>query len=494
MNINAPRPNPEREAAPTETTPPRTTDLTNLVGEELTDETIDQQSQIPAGETQQRIIVRSRSLLASRIGKERITDQDLASIREEIGKYRTTLGNRSIQDIRSHSRLLSPAGENETAEQKIEGLKTETAQRLLAYTREFEEGHTSGYFEENPESWQDKWFTLDYQSVGQGHEISIGLGEILLDPDIDKILIQKDGEIIEATRGKATSPPRHAGRQGFLDNAGNYIPTHTGDKFKILSTRSINTSNQEEVQRYLQAYEGEDIIRKNYREPVVSPVDNDTQTNNPSDRRQNVPRQGPRQRISGQDIERVAAQVLTEGNLRAGQNAIPSIESMGHRRSIVEVALQVARESSEGKTTITKSNGEEYRPKHCWDWASQIYERAGMPIINERWKGRIQTRFRYTKTYRNGNPNIKNDGTPGGPGQTYATRQEILNIKPGDWLAYNNGNRSSTGNHSAIFLGWRNEGRVAIVASGSADRPWRVHDVNFNTRPLISAGYAPVRG
>ncbi len=262
----------EREETLSQTPPPQgetTADQAEQIADSLTNAP-------EAGEGQREVLQRTVALLRGELQKkeeEPLTEADIEGIEVRIEGYRRSLANASVKDIRYKSRLLTPITEEEGEKgvrNRIKNLKSETAKRLLAYTHEFEEGHREGYFGDESDSWKNKWFTLNYQRVGrQAHEMNIGLGDILLDPDIKEILIQRsNGETIRAQRGPAQNPPRHRGRPSFIDSNGNYIATFTGEKFKILSGKRIDltaSNNDQEINEYIQIYKQEETARSSHR-------------------------------------------------------------------------------------------------------------------------------------------------------------------------------------------------------------------------------------
>ncbi len=163
-----------------------------------------------------------------------------------------TLGEASIEDIRYNTQLLFE-GEANIDEEHMICLKKETFRRLKAYTS----------------SYDNEWYTLDYMSVGGfEQEMGIGLGDILLDPDIERILVVKEGEPpILAHRGTADHGD-HQGRQGFIDENGEYVKTFTGDTFRILS--DVNPLMENNYGRYLTEYlekaKQEDEVRQKHKE------------------------------------------------------------------------------------------------------------------------------------------------------------------------------------------------------------------------------------
>jgi|GEM_PF-3247363 len=150
----------------------------------------------------------------------------------------------SVEDIRYNTRLLNKPKEGEKPEDELKGLKDETARRMRAYSS------TTG----------DGWFKLDYAKFGSdkrgmSHELYVGLGDILLDLDIQNILVERDGQIIKAHRGEVTTGS-HTGRIGFLDDNGEYVATHTGDRFRIISNDKMA------AEQYIGKYREEKIKRE----------------------------------------------------------------------------------------------------------------------------------------------------------------------------------------------------------------------------------------
>jgi hypothetical protein len=57
-------------------------------------------------------------------------------------------------------------------------------------------------------------------------------------------------------------------------------------------------------------------------------------------------------------------------------------------------------------------------------------------------------------------------------------------LRPGDWIWYYNGNQYWRGLHSAMFLGWKDEGKmIADCASGDGNLKWRIHKEGTNLNP-----------
>ncbi len=169
----------------------------------------------------------------------------------------TTIKKSEIKDIRLNRRLLQTVEGTETEEQQIENLKKETARRVAAYT-------TLG---------EDGWYTLDYKKMksdkkGLSHEKYVGIGDILLDEDINVISVKREGaeESFTAYRGFTKE-----GRPCFLTEDDKYVATFTGDQFKIgedESNEETNPKNPDEVRSYMDKIKDTETKSKPYREDL----------------------------------------------------------------------------------------------------------------------------------------------------------------------------------------------------------------------------------
>lgn len=172
---------------------------------------------------------------------------------EKAANDKITIKQSLVVDLRKNSRVLNKkTSEQESDVDQVTNLKDETARRLRVYT----------------ENRDGEWYTLNYKELGsdsQGatHELNIGLGDILLDPDIKDILIQKKGSDrpIKCHRGPAEDS-KHKGRIGFLDEENRYVATHTHDKFKILTEKETNKDNPTEAKTYVEAVKAQDHARE----------------------------------------------------------------------------------------------------------------------------------------------------------------------------------------------------------------------------------------
>lgn len=134
---------------------------------------------------------------------------------------------------------------------------------------------------------------------------------------------------------------------------------------------------------------------------------------------------------------------------------IDGVEASGISKRVVEAASDLIKEK--------------YSPAHCWDWIDKVYKRAGV--------GGRHIIFR----------SLNYSGKD--CGENHASEQMLDKIRPGDWIYYNNKNSAdSQGNHSALFIGWIDEGnRIAQFASGYYGRPGRIHKrgVDLVKNPVV---------
>lgn len=188
---------------------------------------------------------------------------------DDAEKDLKTLQDNDIKTIRFKSRLLKAKAENEDENAQALSIKEETAKRIKAYT----------------DKGANDWYTLNYQRLGSDkrgrtHEMNVGLGDILLDPDVKEILLKRsNGTIVKAHRGIVPSRQMYAGRQAFLDENNRYLDSYTGDSFRILSGDETDFKNPEAVKKYLSQFGEEEKTReeneKNYEDEIRSTEDQD---------------------------------------------------------------------------------------------------------------------------------------------------------------------------------------------------------------------------
>lgn len=112
---------------------------------------------------------------------------------------------------------------------------------------------------------------------------------------------------------------------------------------------------------------------------------------------------------------------------------------------------------------LAVNSGQLNNAQHCWNWAEKVCQQVGARFG--------ETIFR-TAAY----------GSPKG-------RLEDINLMEGDWLYIHNGNKSDKrGDHSVIFLGWKDEGsQLAYAASfPGPGKKARIHTVDFSKAPITS--------
>lgn len=149
---------------------------------------------------------------------------DVAAATREEDKAHIKIS--SVGELRRKARLLKEDKTDEAPEAQLLGVKEEAARRIEAYTTDAGKG----------------WRQLDYEQYGTdsngfSHEKYVGLGDILVDPEINAVLIKKrEGgktPILMAHRSILKLGKRGE-RVAFLDDQGRYVATHTGDQFKIV--------------------------------------------------------------------------------------------------------------------------------------------------------------------------------------------------------------------------------------------------------------------
>ncbi len=172
----------------------------------------------------------------------------------DVKKLRTS----SITDVRYNTRLLKVKTGVEKDKDQVENVKIETQRRLKAYTS----------------AYDGKWYTLDYAKMGndaknRSHEDYVGLGDIIIDPSITDIIIDRGGKYILAKRG-VVQHGKHKGRVGFIDTNGYYAYSNTGDKLRILTKselpeKQMLTKYKEEIalrDKHEQSWKSEDVTSR----------------------------------------------------------------------------------------------------------------------------------------------------------------------------------------------------------------------------------------
>lgn len=191
---------------------------------------------------------------------EKAYQEKFTSIEKEtLDQDKAKIRGSSIADIRYASRLLVPRLNNESNVDKVANLKTETARRIKAYTDSYDSS--------------EGWYSLQYKQYGsdkngRSHEQFIGLGDILLDTDIQVIEVEKkiNGQIqiIRGTRGESAK-----GRVCFKDDNGRYLSTYTGDRFRICkypqNTPTKIAPDTPELKTYLEKLSKEDGLRREHK-------------------------------------------------------------------------------------------------------------------------------------------------------------------------------------------------------------------------------------
>ena len=95
--------------------------------------------------------------------------------------------------------------------------------------------------------------------------------------------------------------------------------------------------------------------------------------------------------------------------------------------------------------------------QHCWDWAAQVYEKAGYMTGKDKAR-KPKTKIIFDSVQEHG---LNSASFP-------ADDQMLDKIKPGDWLYVHNDNElDPNSNHSVIFIEWMGDpkNRIAKVAA-----------------------------
>lgn len=171
-------------------------------------------------------------------------DLELKNLKEKPEQLRSILSEADILDIRSNSEILFKKLYPESKASETEIIRSETTRRISAYT----DGPATEF----------GWYTLNYKKVNEAHEMQVGLGEILLDPNIKEIEIIKNGNKIKGTRGNIN------GRTCFIDSNGNYLSTFTGNKFRIITNEILSDEKTKEE------IANENSQRTNYKQSLTN--------------------------------------------------------------------------------------------------------------------------------------------------------------------------------------------------------------------------------
>ncbi|MFA6917682.1 MAG: hypothetical protein WC285_02495 [Candidatus Gracilibacteria bacterium] len=239
-----------------------------------------------------------------------------------------TLRGETVEEIRYNSRLLKKNEANETPEVQVASLKEETARRMRAYTTD------SG----------DGWFSLDYAKFGADktgltHELNIGLGDVLLDPDVKEVVIEQNGQVIRAHRGIVASG-RYVGRIGFLDDKNDYVATYTGDKFRILSDAKMQTVG------YVAEVTKEDASRATNREVFKRSPDVQFAVNeNPVTMKDDISLTTTYKSESGRDVQvAVTNQTITDAERECATQAGKITDVVAERTNLMKILNYIAAE------------------------------------------------------------------------------------------------------------------------------------------------------
>lgn len=155
------------------------------------------------------------------------------------------VGYEGVRKIR-FERVFNQDDKSLDKKERITRTYDEMVRRLRAYTKVEEDE-------------KGKWFVLNYSNIGgDAHEYGIGLGDILVDPNVREVIVWRQGESpFTAHRGTVPPGKPHAGRLGFLDENNNYVATFTGDRFKTVTEKK----NYYNADQYIAELDRENGIR-----------------------------------------------------------------------------------------------------------------------------------------------------------------------------------------------------------------------------------------
>lgn len=172
--------------------------------------------------------------------------EDLEITDEQVQQFREKLRGATLDEIRYNLSLLS-GKKGEKADGIRAALNEEMEQRIAAFTKKEGETYTISYKEAGGEK------------RGKEFEKFIGLGDVLVSPEVTEISVTRKGRTIKATKG-VVKIGKYKDRVGFVDSAGRYVATLSGDSFQILERKTEKPA--EEIASELEA-------RKTHRETFI---------------------------------------------------------------------------------------------------------------------------------------------------------------------------------------------------------------------------------
>lgn len=274
----------------------------------------------------------------------------------------------------------------------------------------------------------------------QSAETKLGAADIL-PPSVRKTTVYTNGDstLARTSVKRCGLKGRNLDGTGFFDNRG-YIPIFTNDVVVI--------GGEEKPEEGVDLKFADKFLTKD-KDEKLNPLNEDSyKVYETSDE-------------AKQDKEFLEKIQKSPSFIQRGKQMTPDeIDALNQRIDGSGLGNKVAKLAVEAGTIHS------YSPEHCFDWANHIYKNAG---------ARRHLIYRSLGEYSGQDC-----------GEHHAGPELLDKIRPGDWLFYNNKNGvDSHGNHSAIFLEWKDkENQIALVASGSAGNSGRVHTADFKKAPV----------
>ncbi|MFA7278296.1 MAG: hypothetical protein WC101_04940 [Candidatus Gracilibacteria bacterium] len=270
-------------------------------------------------------------------------------------------------------------------------------------------------------------------------------GADLLPPSVRRVTVYANGDEEDArtSERRLGLKGRNRAGNGFFDKKG-YIPIYSGDVIEIggRERKKDDTGIDKDFEMK---------FRKKNPDGSMGPLDEEAYAKFDEERKDDSDKAWLEKKLKDNPNAQRGKQITPE----EVQALIGNIEASGASKKVVEAALA---EVERGKTINKRSE-----KRCCGEIVRGVYKAAKM-----------KTRCIYM--------DINYDGID--CGTHHAGPEMMKNIKPGDWLFYNNKNPNWKGLHSAIVLKYDYETGDAVVASGYVGHPMKIHTTNLKKNPV----------
>lgn len=165
-------------------------------------------------EPAEKILEEYKSLVGEKYAEKM---EELEKSPESLDQYRKSLKDAEVENIRCSSDVLTKEENEKNPEDAVTNVKLETERRLASYTKG------------KPD--EQGWYTLDYLQVAYHHEMAVGLGDVLLDPNIRHIEFRQNASDSYTQAAERTIID---GRICFAVN-GEYLTSYTDNQFRIMT-------------------------------------------------------------------------------------------------------------------------------------------------------------------------------------------------------------------------------------------------------------------